>query len=105
MTGGRPEPYTVHITPWVYERLRELGAMTRARGDGDEYITAVREFYHRLVVYPQFGDPLMDLQGGEGQLLIGIVPPLAMRYGLLESSRQVFVGSRPVLLSRPTRAG
>lgn len=55
------------------------------RGDGSAYLAAVREFDRRLRVYPQFGDPLLDLLHESGHLLIGVVPPLSMRDGVLKS--------------------
>jgi hypothetical protein len=78
-----------------------VSGISRARGDGEAFLAALREFHRRLQVYPQFGDPLVDLQREAGHLRIGIVPPLAMRYGVLEERRQVFVAARPVLLPRP----
>jgi hypothetical protein len=84
----------------VYDRIQELAAMARDRGDGEHFLAALREFYRRLRVYPQFGDPLTDLQHEAGQIRIGIVPPLAMRYGVLEERRQVFVAALPVLLPK-----
>lgn len=101
MSAGGPEPYEVHLSAWVYERLLELAEVSRVRGDGEAFLAALKEFHRRLRVYPQFGDPLVDLQGEAGHLRIGIVPPLAMRYGVLEERRQVFVAARPVLLPRP----
>ena len=105
MSAGGPEPYEVHLSPWVYERLLELAEVARVRGDGEAFLAALREFHRRLRVYPQFGDPLVDLRAEAGHLRIGIVPPLAMRYGVLEERRQVFVAARPVLLPKQTGAG
>jgi hypothetical protein len=101
VSADGPEPYEVHISPRVYERLLELAAVAKGRGDGEAFVAALREFHRRLRVYPQFGDPLVDLRGEAGHLRIGIVPPLAMRYGVLEERRQVFVAARPVLLPKP----
>jgi hypothetical protein len=105
VSPGAPELYDVHLSTWVYERLLELADVARSRGDGEAFLTALREFYRRLRVYPQFGDPLVDLEGEAGQLRIGIVPPLAMRYGVLEGRRQVFVAARPVLLPKAVETG
>jgi len=95
-----PVPYQLSLTGRVADKLRELAAIARDRGDGEAFLTALREFHRRLRVYPQFGDPLIDLREGEGQIRIGIVPPLAMRYGVLEELRQVFVAALPVLLPK-----
>jgi hypothetical protein len=95
-----PQLYQVSLSGRVFDRVRELAAVARERGDGDVFLAALREFYSRLQVYPQFGDPLMDLQEEAGQIRIGIVPPLAMRYGVLEERRLVFVAALPVLLPK-----
>ena len=84
----------------VRQRLLELADLARRRGDGEAFLAALREFHRRLCVYPQFGDPLVDLQEHVGQVRIGIVPPLAMRYGVVEDRRLVFVAALPVLLPR-----
>ncbi len=78
----------------------ELAAAARARGDGEAFLVALREFDRRLRVYPQFGDPLVDLLAEAGQVRLGVVPPLAMRYGVLEERRLVLVAALPVLMPR-----
>jgi hypothetical protein len=96
-----PAIYRVSISERVYQRLAELEGVAAARGDRKAYLAALREFHRRLLVYPQFGDPLIDLQHETGQIRIGIIPPLAIRYGVLEDRRQVFVATLPVLLPKP----
>ena len=76
-----------------------------ARGDGAAFETALEEFIRRLRIYPQFGDPLIDLRHESGHIRIGIIPPLTMRYGVLEDRRIVFVAALPVLLHKPPPAG
>jgi hypothetical protein len=93
-----PEPYDVSMSSRVYDKLRDLAFIATERGDGEAYVKALREFFRRLKVYPQFGDPLIELQQEHGQIRIGIIPPLAMRYGVLEHRRKVFVAALPVLL-------
>jgi hypothetical protein len=100
-----PAPYHVSYSGAVRQRLKDLAAAARARGDGEDFLAALREFDRRLRVYPQFGDPLVDLHDHPGQVRLGVVPPLAMRYGVLEEQRQVFVAALPVLLSRSDAAG
>jgi hypothetical protein len=100
VNADTPRPYQVSLSGRVYDRLQELAAVARDRGDGELFLAALREFHRRLRVYPQFGDPLLDLQEEVGQIRIGIVPPLAMRYGVLEERRQVFVAALPVLLPK-----
>ena len=102
-TAGEPTPYHVSYSGRVRQRLLELADAARERGDGEAFLAALREFDRRLRVYPQFGDPLSDLSAETGQVRLGVVPPLAMRYGVLEERRMVFVAALPVLM--PRRAG
>ena len=75
-----------------------LAARAIERGDGEAFLAAAKEFHRRLCLYPQFGDPLIDLTLESGQIWIGIFRPLAMRYGLYENRRLVLVVTPPVLL-------
>lgn len=84
-----PHLYEVSASGRVFDTVRELAA--------------VREFYRRLRVYPQFGDPLIDLRQEVGQVRVGIIPPLSMRYAVLEERRQVFVSALPVLMPKAPR--
>ena len=98
-------PYRVIYSQWTQDHLRELGAQARVRGDTEAFLAALLEFDRRLHIYPQFGDPLIDLQEVVGHIRIGIVPPLSMRYGVLEEHRQVFIGALPILLPKSRDAG
>lgn len=100
MTPDLPQPYQVSLSNRVFEKVRELAVVATARGDGEALLAALREFDRRLRVYPQFGDPLIDLQSEAGQIRLGIVPPLAMRYAVYEERRLVVVAALPVLLPR-----
>jgi hypothetical protein len=100
---GKPSPYRVSYSGRARQRILELAAVARARGDGEQFLAALREFDRRLHIYPQFGDPLTDLLAEAGQVRLGTVPPLAMRYGVLEERRVVLVAAPPVLL--PKRGG
>ena len=82
------------------QRLLALADIARQRGDGEAFLTALKEIDRRLRLYPQFGEPLSDLQHEAGQLWIGIVRPLSMRYGVLDEQRVVAVAEPPVLLSK-----
>lgn len=95
-----PARYRASYSGRVQARLKELAAIARNRGDGEEFLAALREFDRRLQIYPQFGDPLIDLHVEAGHIRLGTVPPLAMRYGVLEERREVFVAALPVLLPR-----
>ncbi len=93
-------PYRVSYTDRVQDRLRELTFAALARGEGAAFLLVLREFDRRLHIYPQFGDPLSDLVAEVGQVRLGLVPPLSMRYGVFEARREVMVAALPVLLSR-----
>lgn len=104
MTGdsGSPRLYELSVSDWARDRLLELAREAIRRGDGVAFSEALGEFRRRLRLYPQFGDPLVDLSHEEGQIRLGVVPPLAMRYGVLEARRLVFVATRPVLMPMAT---
>lgn len=100
MSAEKPQPYQVSLSSRVFEKVRELAAEATSRGDGEAFLAALREFDRRLRVYPQFGDQLIDLRGPAGQIRLGIVPPLAMRYAVFEERRLVLVAALPVLMPR-----
>ncbi len=98
--ASEPTPFRVVYSERVRQRLFDLGEVARARGDGEAFLAALKEFHRRLCVYPQFGEPLIDLTQELGQVWIGIVRPLAMRYGILDEQRPVVVAAIPVLLPK-----
>ena len=98
-TSG-PVPYRVAYSERVRQRLLALADIARERGDGEAFVAAVKEFHRRLCLYPQFGEPLIDLTQEAGQDWIGIIRPLAMRYGIFDERRLVVVAALPVLLSK-----
>jgi hypothetical protein len=93
-----PEPYRVVYSERVRQRLLTLADVARERGDGEAFLAALREFDRRLRLYPQFGEPLTDLTREPGQVWIGTVRPLVMRYGVFDERRVVMVAAIPVLL-------
>ena len=95
-----PELYRVVYSERARQRLLGLADMARERGDGEAFLVALKEFDRRLALYPQFGEPLVDLTQEPGQVWIGIVRPLAMRYGVLDDRRLVMVATLPVLLPK-----
>ena len=99
-TASEPVPYRVVYSERVRQRLLALADIARERGDGEGFVAAVREFHRRLCLYPQFGEPLVDLTRESGQVWIGIVRPLAMRYGVFDERRVVMVAAIPVLLPK-----
>jgi hypothetical protein len=102
-----PAFYRVEYTAAVKRRLRELSQVAIARGDGAAFLAALKAFVGRLPVYPRFGDPIMDLGVEEGQIRLGIIRPLTMRYGVYEKSRLVICGALPSLLpmDKPDASG
>ncbi len=61
---------------------------------------ATAKFHRRHCLYSQFREPLVDLQQEVGQVWIGIVRPLAKRYGAFDERRTVMVARLPVFLPR-----
>jgi hypothetical protein len=80
--------------------LLTLADVARQRGDGEAFIAALKEFHRRLGLYPQFGEPLIDVKEEPGQVWLGIVRPVAMRYGIFDARRVVMVTELPVLLPK-----
>lgn len=96
--ASEPVPYRVVYSERVRQRLLALADAARERGDSDAFVAAVKEIHRRLCLYPQFGEPLFDLTQETGQVWLGIVRPLSMRYGVLDDRRVVMVSELPVLL-------
>lgn len=104
MNPDAPQPYQLSLSGRVFDKVRELAAVAAARDDGEAFLAALREFKRRLRVYPQFGDPLIDLLAQVGQIRLGIVPPLVMQYAVFEEQRQVFLTALPVLMPKSASA-
>ena len=100
MSAPEPVPYQVVYSERVRQRLLALADVARERGDGAAFVAALREFHRRLCLYPQFGEPLIELTREVGQVWLGIVRPLAMRYGIFDERRVVMVAEIPVLLPK-----
>jgi hypothetical protein len=98
--GAPPEPYRVVYSGRVRQRLRALVDVARERGDGADLIAAIRESDRRLLLYPQFGEQLTDLRHEPGQMWVGSVRPLTMRYAVFDERRMVVVAAIPVLMPR-----
>lgn len=95
-----PEPYRVMYSDQARQRLRFLATAARERGDSESFVTALKEFHHRLCIYPQFGEQLTELKEEVGQVWIGIVRPRSMRYAVFDELRTVMVAPTPVLLKK-----
>ena len=103
--ASEPVPYRVAYSERVRQRLLALADIARERGDGEAFLAALKEFHRRLGLYPQFGEPLIDLTHEVGQVWLGIVRPLAMRYGVFDERRVVMVAALPVLLPKSEPQG
>jgi hypothetical protein len=103
--ASEPVPYRVVYSERVRQRLLVLADVARERGDGEAFVAAVKEIHRRLCLYPQFGEPLFDLTQEAGQVWLGIVRPLSMRYGVLDARRVVMVSELPVLLPKSATEG
>ena len=66
--ASEPEPYRVVYSERVRQRLLVLADVARERGDGEAFLAALSEFDRRLRLYPQFGEPLIDLTREPGQV-------------------------------------
>jgi len=86
-----PLTYHVAYSGRVREALRALIARARSRGLARQVLEAVKEIDDRLRIYPQFGQPLRDLNLEPAQIWIGTVPPLVVQYVLDEERRVVIV--------------
>jgi hypothetical protein len=76
--------------------LRELEALVRrarSAGHGIEVLAALKEIQHRLSIYPQFGERLMNLHQTGETLWVAAIPPLVVRYVIDETIRTVFIGT------------
>ncbi len=100
MAASEPVPYRVVYSERVRQRLLTLADAARERGDGEAFVTALKKFHRRLCLYPQFGEPLIDLTQEPGQVWLGVVRPLAMRYGVFDDRRLVMITEIPVLLPK-----
>jgi hypothetical protein len=91
-----PAPYRVSYSERVRADLVNLAARARASGLGAPFLAAVEEIDQRLRIYPQFGEPLGDLDFPPAQVWIGVVPPLVVRY-LLDEQRRLVMVANPFL--------
>lgn len=88
-----PAPYRVIPSPHVATELRALLKRARSGGFHREVLEALKRINYLLTIYPQFGEPLMDLQATGETLYLGAIPPLCFKYVIDESLRTVFIGT------------
>jgi hypothetical protein len=94
-----PTTYKAIYSERVRAEVRRLIAAVTTPDLAREVLAAFREFDRRLHIYPQFGEPLQALQA-QGQIYLGTVGPLVMRYALYEERRLVMVVALPQLLQK-----
>jgi hypothetical protein len=86
-----PVPYHIVTSAKVDHELNALVARADGLGMRQQVIDALDVLLERLQIYPQFGQPLLDLQHEQAQLWVATVPPLVVRYAIYESRREVWI--------------
>lgn len=99
-TSNSPIPYRISYSEFVRNELMKLLARAKERGLDAQVRAAAREIDRRLRIFPQFGDLLADLSLAPGQLRIGTVPPLVVKYAVYDDMRLVIVTTPITPLSR-----
>jgi hypothetical protein len=89
--------YETSYTGRVRDALRAMVARNPAHAA--PILAAVREIDRRLRIYPQFGQPLRELTVERAQEWIGGVPPLVVRYVVVEADESGH--GRQVMVVRP----
>jgi hypothetical protein len=90
-TTNSPLPYWVSYSERVRNELEKLIVRAIERGLGPQVLTAAREMDRLLHSDPLFGDPLTDLSLAPGQLRMGTIPPLVVKYAIYPDKRLVIV--------------
>ena len=88
-----PLPYRVIPSAHVSHELHALIRRAYDAGRARQAVTALGEIEHRLSIYPQFGEKLMDLQQTGETLWVATIPPLVVQYVIDEVIRTVFLGT------------
>ncbi len=102
---SKPTPYKVAYSEAVRSEARRLIAVAATPEEARRIIAAFRSIDHRLRIFPQFGEPLLDLKHETGRMWIGVIDPVVIRYAVFEERRLVMVGILPELLQpKTTRA-
>ena len=83
--------YRIAYSQRVINGLRTLGARATLRGLRGYFRDAVTKLDYLLAIYPQFGEPLIDLPFSSYTLWIGTVSPLVVRYGVSDVDKIVMV--------------
>jgi hypothetical protein len=86
-----PVPYRIVTSAKVDQEVNALVARADGLGLRQQVIDALDVLFERLRIYPQFGQPLIDLQHEQAQIWLATVPPLVVRYAIYESRREVWI--------------
>jgi hypothetical protein len=86
-----PVPYHVAYQEVVRNHLWSLVPLAKDRGWAPELGAALKKMDRILHIYPQYGEPLRDLELKPAQLWIAAFTPLVARYVLDEAKRVVIV--------------
>jgi hypothetical protein len=84
--------WDVHCSVAVSNTLKELQHEATLQGRGELVLAALRQIIHRLKHDPDgLGEPLYRLPALRMQIRSGIIPPLAVLFGVCEDRPIVFI--------------
>jgi hypothetical protein len=89
--NDNPARYRVIYSEYVRQELRKLAARAIERGLRQQLLDSLKQLESRLSIYPQFGEPLRDLQTEGETLWVGTIRPLVAQYVIDEARRTVFI--------------
>jgi hypothetical protein len=90
-TGLGPLEYRVVVSGRVSTEVQALTARATAAGHREVVLAALRTIDRMLRFYPQFGEPLQELEALGETVYAAAIPPLCVKYSIDESLRTVFV--------------
>jgi hypothetical protein len=88
----KPQTYRIILSGRVSAEAKALFNRAADVGRGPQILNAFKEVHHLLSVYPQFGEPLKDLNVLGATIYTLAVPPLVIQYIIDETARTVFIG-------------
>ncbi len=92
--NGEPARYEVIVSKQVGSVIKQLHQQAAQRGEGQQFLTALRTIHHRLHEEPQaFGEPLFHLPALKLLIYQAIVAPLVVHYALHQERPLVIVRS------------
>jgi hypothetical protein len=81
--NGEPAEYEVTVSKLIGSIIRQLHQQAAQRGEGKQFLVALRTIYHRLQKEPEvLGEPLFHLPALKLLVYHAIVPPLVVHYAL-----------------------